>query len=216
MSIDEGTVVRLKLGEAISSKHSAAGQKIFLTVLEDVLARDGKTVCIKEGVSAIGYLTNVDEKDGAKGGKLCLEISSVKAVDDTRVPLRGMKTKSGKNGAGVGSYVLGGVLFGLVGLGVVALFSGGSHVKIPAGTVVSAFTDRDVTVSVAPASEAQPMSATTDVSSKVSLGAESASAGVSTASPAGAGTSTPTKAVPTVSASVEAQSAASAPEKNHD
>ena len=62
-------------------------------MLEDVVAKDGKTVVVKEGTNAIGYLTNLDEKEGSKGGKLSIEVSSVKAIDGTRVALRGIKTK---------------------------------------------------------------------------------------------------------------------------
>jgi hypothetical protein len=151
VSIEEGTPVRVKLGEAISTKTSAAGEKLVLNVVEDVLAKDGKTVVIPEGRSAIGFLTNVDEKDGGKGGRLSIEITSVKALDGTKILLRGARAKSGKDGAGVGSYVVGGLLLGVVGLGVVALAKRSSNAKMPAGTILTAYVNQDTLVAVAPA-----------------------------------------------------------------
>jgi hypothetical protein len=150
LSIEEGTPVRLKLQEALSTKTSSAGQKVQLVVLEDVLAMDGKTTLVKEGAPAVAYLTNVDEKDGEKGGKLTLEITSVKAIDGTRVTLRGLRAKSGGNGAGVGSYVVGGLCLGLVGLGVVALAKRSKSAQMQAGTIVTAFVDREAMISLAP------------------------------------------------------------------
>ena len=149
-TIEEGTTVRLKLGEAISTKLSAAGQKLDLAVLEDVLDKDGKTVVIKEGTKAIGYLTNLDEKDGSKGGKLIIDITSVTAVDGTKIPLRGSQAKSGHGGAGVGSYVVGGLLLGVVGLGVVALCGHSGNAKMPAGTILNAYVERDSAIAIAP------------------------------------------------------------------
>ncbi len=149
LALEEGTPVRLKLNETISTKTSTAGQKVALTVLEDVIDKDGKTVLLKEGSPAVAYLTNLDEKDGSKGGKLSIEISSVKAIDGSRIALRGTKVKSGHGGAGVGSYVVGGLLLGVIGLGVVALCGHSGSAKMASGTILTAFVDHDTTVALA-------------------------------------------------------------------
>jgi hypothetical protein len=145
-SMEEGTPIRLSLQEELSTKTSSAGQKLQLSVTEDILAKDEKTILVKKGAPATGYLTTVDESDGGKGGKLSVEITSVKAVDGSRIPLRCVKAKAGKGGAGVGSYIVGGVLLGFVGLGIVALCSKGKHASMPAGTVLTAFVERDSTI----------------------------------------------------------------------
>jgi hypothetical protein len=153
-NLEEGTPVRLKLLQAISSKTSSAGEKITLAVIEDVTAKDGKSVLIKESAPATAFLTNVDEKEASKGGKLSLEITSVKAVDGSKVLVRGVKTKSGHGGAGVATYVIGGVLLGVVGLGLVALVGGrGKNVQIPAGSIFTAYVDRDTSISPAQAAD---------------------------------------------------------------
>jgi hypothetical protein len=148
MAVEEGTCVRLKLGEALSTKTSTEGQKVQLAVAEDVFGKDGKTVLIKEGAPAVGYLKDVDDKSCGRGAKLSIEISSVRAIDDSRVQLRAVKAKTGRNGAGVGAYIVGGVLFGVLGLGVVALCGQSKHAQIPAGTVISAFVECDSAIAL--------------------------------------------------------------------
>ncbi len=144
--LEEGTPIRIKLEEEVSTKISTPGQKVQLVVIDDILAKDGKTILVKDGSPAIGYLNNIDEKDGGKGGKLTVEITSVKAVDGTKIPLRGLQTKSGRNGIGLGGCAIGLVLAGPIGLGVAALYGQGKHAKIPEGTIFTVFVDRDSTV----------------------------------------------------------------------
>lgn len=146
--LTEGTPVRLRLEQALSTKDSSAGQKLQLTVVEDVIADDQSTVLIKQGASALGYLVNVDDREGGKGGKLGIEISSAKAVDGSKVSLRGIKTKSGSGGAGVGTYVVSAILLGVIGIGLAAIFGRGRDAKIPAGTTITAFVDKDVQIAV--------------------------------------------------------------------
>jgi len=65
-----------------------------------------------------GILLNSEEKEGGRGGKLGIQVTSVKAVDGTKVSLRGVKNKSGKGGAGAGTYVVSFVCLGLIGVGL--------------------------------------------------------------------------------------------------
>ena len=146
VQLTEGTPVRLKLEQAVSTKDSSAGQKLQLTVVEDVIADDQSSVLIKQGASAVGYLVNVDDREGGKGGKIGIEINSTKAVDGSKVALRGIKTKSGSGGAGVGTYVVSAVLLGLIGIGLAAIFGKGRDAKIPAGTIITAFVDKDTSI----------------------------------------------------------------------
>ena len=167
-AIEKGTTVRLKLGEALSAKIASVGQKLQLTAAEDVFGKDGKTVVIKGGAPAVGYLINVDDKSCASGGKssidagsvklltichhtdmslgnkLSIEVSSIKAIDDSRIPLRAMKPKDG-----AGSYVIGGFCFAGVGLVLGALFGQSKHAQIPEGTIITAFVERDSTIAIA-------------------------------------------------------------------
>ena len=148
--IEEGTPVKLKLVDAVSTDTACAGQQIAFSVLEDVTAKDGKTVVIKENAPGTGYLTNVDQKDGGKGGRLSIDISSTKAIDGTKIPLRGSQAKSGSDGAGLGNYAIGYVFGGLLGVGIVALCKKSKHAQMPAGTIVTAFVSHDTSVPIAP------------------------------------------------------------------
>jgi hypothetical protein len=155
--IEEGTPIRVKIEESLSTKTATEGQKLQFAVVEDILGKDGKTVVIKEGAPATGYLVNVDEKSTGKGGKLSIEITWVKAVDGSKVSLRCIKAHTGKNGAGVGAYILGYACLGLIGLGAVALFSKSKDSIMPAGTIITAFVDKDSTVALAPGTTDQTL-----------------------------------------------------------
>ena len=157
LMVEEGTPIKVKLEEALSTKTAAEGQKVQLTVVEDILGKDSKTVAIKEGTPVIGYLVSVDDKSITKGGKLIVEINSTKAVDGTKIPLHGVKTHKGKEGASAGAYVVGYALFGLLGLGVVALSNKSKESEMPAGTLLTALVDKDCTVSAVPTAIAVQM-----------------------------------------------------------
>ena len=58
------------------------------------------------------------------------------------------KPKNGSGGAGVGSYLAGGLLLGVVGLGAVALAGRSHNAKIPAGTLITSFVDKDASIDV--------------------------------------------------------------------
>lgn len=146
IKLEEGTPVQLKLVDALNTKESVAGQKVQFTVAAPVLASDGKTVMIKEGASGDGFLLNSDERETGHGGKLSIEIRSAKAVDGSKVPLRGMKTQTGKGGAGIGTYLISFACLGILGVGLAAVFGKSKNATIPAGTIITAFVDKDVDV----------------------------------------------------------------------
>jgi len=102
-------------------------------VAEDVLV-DGKVVIRTDSV--VKAVVTAAKKPGFAGisGKLSIRIDSAKATDGQDIKLRA--AKSGKGGNNTGTTVGLVVLFGPIGL-----LKHGKDAVIPAGTILSAFTD---------------------------------------------------------------------------
>ncbi len=145
IKLEEGTPVRLKLLDTISSKSNHEGDSISFRVVDDITTADGKTVLIKSGAVAWGSVTEVQERGmvGSKG-ELSLSIEATKASDGKRVPLRASLHREGKGKLGT-----------VVALSLIItplfLFMRGKNAKVPAGTIINAYVDRDIMVAVADA-----------------------------------------------------------------
>ena len=130
----EGTDVKLKFADDLSSKTAADGDPVTLILDEDV--KVGDVVVAKAGCKAVGEITNA-KKAGmmGKAGELNLRLEHL-TVGDTRVRLRGSKGKEGEGK--VGTAVALTVLFGPIGL-----IKHGKNVEVKAGTPLSAYVDED-------------------------------------------------------------------------
>lgn len=148
-ALKEGTEVHLVTRDDISSKTAKKGDRIELRVAQAVVI-DG-TVVIPEGASATGEVAKArDNGLLGRSGKLDIEVTSIDAGGRT-VPVRGQKDKKGSSGT-----------IGAVGAGVVflplAIVVRGKEAKIPAGSSVNVYVDRDVPfVSGAPMTAEQPI-----------------------------------------------------------
>ena len=132
--LKEGTDVRLKFGQELSSKTANEGDPVNLVLDEDL--KVGDVVVAKAGAKALGTITHA-KKAGmmGKGGELNMSLEYVLA-GDTRVRLRGTKGKEGEGK--VGTAVALTVLFGPIGL-----IKHGKNVEIKEGTPLMAYVDRD-------------------------------------------------------------------------
>jgi len=133
----EGTEIRLRFVEPLSSKTAVLDDPVILEVADDVRV-DGVTA-IRSGAKATAEVSNV-KKNGMLGrpGELNIRLESVKS-GDTKVRLRGTK---GREGDGkVGTAVVLTVLFGPIGL-----IKHGKNVDIPAGTPLTAYVADDVSI----------------------------------------------------------------------
>ena len=130
----EGTDVKLKFADDLSSKTAEEGDPVTLTLDEDL--KVGDVVVAKAGCKAIGSITNA-KKAGmmGKGGELNLRLEHM-TVGDQRVRLRGSKGKEGEGK--VGTAVALTVLFGPIGL-----IKHGKNVEVKAGTPLVAYVDED-------------------------------------------------------------------------
>jgi len=133
----EGTDVRLKFAQALSSKTAVDDDPVNFVLDEDL--KVGDVTVVKAGAKAIGTVTN-SKKAGmlGKGGELNLRLEYL-VVGDSRLRLRGTKGKEGEGK--VGTAVALTVIFGPIGL-----IKHGKNVDIKEGTPLSAYTDQDYEV----------------------------------------------------------------------
>jgi hypothetical protein len=135
--LKEGTDVKLKFAQELSSKTAAEGDPVNFVVDEDI--KIGDVVVIKAGTKALGTVTNA-KKAGmmGKGGELNVRLEHLKA-GDTRVRLRGTKGKEGDSKTGTAVALT--VLFGPIGL-----IKHGKEIVVKEGSPLAAFVDDDVSL----------------------------------------------------------------------
>jgi hypothetical protein len=142
--LSEGTPVRLKLTQTLTSSKNKEGDPIHLKVIDDILDTEGETVLIQAGSDAWGTISEAIKK-GRMGGKgeLALTIDGAKAINQATVPLRATISREGhtKLGTVVALSVLVTPLF---------LLMRGKDAKILAGTPLSAYIDRDTRIALPP------------------------------------------------------------------
>ncbi len=144
----DGTAVKLRLSQTISSADAKAGQDIPFEVVEEVKVED--TVVIPKGSQALGTVTEAQPKRRmGREGKLNIAISSVRLADQEKCALRA--TKEGRGGGHVGAMT-----GAMVGTAIVFfpaaplfLFMHGKDITIPQGTEITAFVEGDMHLDMA-------------------------------------------------------------------
>jgi len=135
--LKEGTDVKLKFAQDLSSKTAADDDPVNLVLDEDL--KVGDVTVAKAGAKAVGIVTHA-KKAGmmGKGGELNLRLEYL-LVGDTRMRLRGTKGKEGEGK--VGTAVALTVLFGPIGL-----IKHGKNVEVKQGTPLLAYVDQEFTI----------------------------------------------------------------------
>lgn len=135
--LKEGTEVKLKFAQDLSSKTATEGDPVNFTVDQDVLV--GTTVVVRSGSGAVGEVTRA-EKAGhmGKAGELSVRLNYMKA-GEKRVRLRGTKGKEGEGKTGTAVTLT--VLFGPLGL-----LKHGKQVEVKEGSPLSAYVDEDISL----------------------------------------------------------------------
>jgi len=131
--LKEGTDVKLKFAQDLSSKTATDDDPVNLVLDEDL--KVGEVTVAK----AVGTVTHA-KKAGmmGKGGELNMRLEYI-LVGDTRMRLRGTKGKEGEGK--VGAAVALTVLFGPIGL-----IKHGKNVEVKQGTPLLAYVDQDFTL----------------------------------------------------------------------
>ena len=142
ITIPEGTMIRVRLEQDLSSATAQEGQSVQLSVMDAV--RIGETEAILQGANVTGRVILAQEKRRmGRTGKLDFSIDRVMAVDKTNIPLR--YTSNKKEGGSTA------VSTGIITAGVAALFfpvaplvllRKGKNATIPRGMTFEVYTDQ--------------------------------------------------------------------------
>jgi Chitobiase/beta-hexosaminidase C-terminal domain len=138
----QGTAVPLVFTSDLSSRTAGAGDKISLTLAEDLKA--GDVILVRKGTPSVATVTEVD-KPRMMGvpGEVFFQVNDLQA-DGALVKLRGSAAREGQ-----GQEVKAGVLLVAVPVVPVALFVHGKDAEIKQGTPFTAFVDTDTSLSPA-------------------------------------------------------------------
>lgn len=133
----EGTEIKLKFAEAISSKTATVDDPVPMILDEDV--KVGDVIVVKAGAKALATVSNA-KKAGmmGKGGELNIRLESLRA-GDAKIHLRGTKAREGDDK--LGATVALTVLFGPIGL-----IKHGKNIEIKEGTPLTAYVGDDITL----------------------------------------------------------------------
>jgi PEGA domain len=149
--LPEGTKIRVRLEQEISSATAEQGQPVQLSVTEDV-KQDGITV-IKQGASVVGTITEATPKRHmGRTGKLDFSIDRVITADGSSIPLRytPIKKEGGSHGLETGLLTAGAWMVFWPAAPFVLLMHG-KDITIHRGVEVDVFTDQTFTLKNAPA-----------------------------------------------------------------
>lgn len=154
----DGTAVKLRLTENLTSATAKTGQQVLFEVTEEVDV-DGVPV-IAKGAQAVATVTDAaTKKSMGRGGKLDVNVDSVRLADGEKVQLRAVQdTKGGGHMAVMtGAMVATSLVF--FPAAPLFLFIHGKDITIPEGTPVTAFVQGDTKLDMAklrPAPAAAP------------------------------------------------------------
>ena len=141
--LEDGTPVKLRLSQTVSSADAHVNDRVEFEVLEDVIV--GDVVVIPKGGVALGTVTEaVPKRRMARGGKLEIVMDSVRLVDGQKAALRAVK--DGKGGGHTGGMTVGIVAAAIVFWPVAPLFllMHGKDITFPKGTDVPTFVNGDM------------------------------------------------------------------------
>ena len=140
VKVPEGTEMRVRFDDMISSSSAHQGDQFSITLADKVTLADGTV--LPAGYKGVGEVTNAQKRGMmGKGGELNVRFNYIKVGQD-RVRLRGSQGAEGKDA--VGATVALTVLFGPIGL-----IKKGKDVDIAAGHEMIVYADGDTVVQVA-------------------------------------------------------------------
>lgn len=151
----DGTPVKLRLSQTISSADAKVGQEIPFEVVEEISVDE--VVVLPKGATAIATVTEADQKKSmGRAGKLNISVSYARLKDQEKVALRATKdTKGGGHtGAMTGAMVATAVVF--LPAAPLFLFMKGKDTTIPQGTEITAFVEGDMHLDMAKFGVAPP------------------------------------------------------------
>lgn len=154
LTIPDGTKVRVRLDQTISSATADEGQAVELSATESIKVND--EIVIPEGARVTGTVTTAQEKRRmGRAGKLDFSVDRVRAADGEWIPLRyTLNKKSGESHAARNGIITAGVAAVFWPAAPFVLLAKGKDVTINKGATFDVFTDADHMTKVKPVSQA--------------------------------------------------------------
>jgi PEGA domain len=136
--LEDGTPIKLRLNRNLSSGSDKKGDTVDFEVLEAVNV-NGITVIPREGVAWATITEAEPKKRMGRGGKLNVNIDTVRLADGEKAPLRAVQENKGGGhvGAMTGAMVATGIIF--FPAAPLFLFMHGKDINIPKGTEITAY-----------------------------------------------------------------------------
>lgn len=147
-TLEDGTPVKLRIGRTVSSADAHEGDTVDFEVLEEV--KVGGVIVVPKGGTAWATVTEAQSKRRlGRGGKLNVNIDSVRLVDGEKVALRAVKEAKGGGhvGAMTGAIVATSIVF--FPAAPLFLFIHGKDITIPKGTEITAYINGNVALDLA-------------------------------------------------------------------
>ncbi len=144
----DGTPVKLRLAENLTSATAKTGQQVSFETTEEVDV-NGVPVILK-GAKAMATITDAaSKKSMGRGGKLDVNVNSVRLADGENAQLRAVSDAKGGGhvGAMTGAMVATAIVF--FPAAPLFLFVHGKDITIPQGTEVTAFVQGDMKLDMA-------------------------------------------------------------------
>ena len=141
--LEDGTPVKLRIAQTVSSADAHVGQQVDFEVLEEV--RLSAVLIVPKGGIAWATVTEAQSKRRlGRGGKLNMNIDAVRLLDGQKAALRAVKDAKGGGhvGAMTGAMVATAIVF--FPAAPLFLFMHGKDITIPKGTEVTAFINGDI------------------------------------------------------------------------
>jgi PEGA domain len=137
--LDDGTPIRLRTTQSISSADARTDDRVDFEVVDDV--KVGDVIVIKHGTAAIGTVTDAQSKGRmGKGGKLNVNIDFTRTVTGDKVALRGAKDVKGGGHTGVMTGAMVGTAIVFWPAAPLFLFMHGKDITVPKGHEFNVYT----------------------------------------------------------------------------
>lgn len=146
--LEDSTPVKLRIQRTVSSADAHVDDRVDFDILEEIKVND--VVVIPKGSIAWGTVTEAQPKRRmGRGGKLNVNIDSVRLADGEKAPLRAVKDVKGGGhvGAMTGAIVATSIVF--FPAAPFFLFMHGKDITIPKGTEITAYISGDMNLDLA-------------------------------------------------------------------
>ena len=144
----DGTPIKLRLSQTVSSADAHVNQEVPFEVVEDV--KVDNVVVLPKGATAIGVVTEAEPKRRmGRGGKLNINISYARLADNEKAALRAMQNEKGGGHVGAMTGAMVGTAIVFFPAAPLFLFMHGKDITIPQGTEITAFVEGDMHLDMA-------------------------------------------------------------------